>query len=72
MISVAVEITEGASTRLVRVSAPSVRRALFLAGEGRPGVEVRVLFPIDAKGFFAPAGAPEAFGPVLRAEEVPA
>ena len=72
MISVAVEIGEGATTRRVRVTAPSIRRALLLAGEGRPGVEVRVLFPIDPKGFFAQAGLPEAVGPVLRPEEVPA
>jgi hypothetical protein len=70
--SVAVEISEVATTRQVRVTAPSIRRALLLAGGGRPGVEVRVLFPIDAKGFFAPAGVPEAVEPVLRAEEIPA
>jgi hypothetical protein len=72
VINAAVEISEVATTRRVRVTAPSIRRALLLAGEDRPGVEVRVLFPIDAIGFFAPAGVPEAFGPVLRAEDVPA
>ncbi len=72
MISVAVEISEVATTRRLRITAPSIRRALLLAGGGRPGVEVRVLFPIDPKGFFAQAGVPEAVRPVLQPEEVPA
>lgn len=55
MIRVAVEVREGAVTRRVRITAPSIERALEIAGAGKPGLEVRLLFPIDAEAFFAPA-----------------
>ena len=54
MIRVAVEVREGAVTRRVRTTAPSIERALEIAGAGKPGLEVRLLFPIDAEAFFVP------------------
>jgi hypothetical protein len=56
VITVSVEQTRGATTRRLRVSAPTIERALVLAGKDRPGTFVEVLFPIDAEAFFAPAG----------------
>ena len=60
MITVSVEVRTGPSRRTVKVSAPSIRRALELAGSGSTGVEARVLFPIDLDEFFAgPKDAPD-------------
>jgi hypothetical protein len=42
MICVAVKIHESALTRQARVSAPSIARALRIAGDGRPGRRVRL------------------------------
>ena len=61
MIRVTVAVTEGSTTRRVRIVAPSIERALALAGSGRPGCEARVNFPIEPESFFvggAEAGAP--------------
>jgi hypothetical protein len=55
MIRVTVEIREGALTYKARVTAPSIKRALKIAGEGKPGRKVRLLFPIDPEVFFVPA-----------------
>ncbi len=52
MICVSVEIREGALTYRVRITAPSIERALEIAGEGKPGRKARLLFPIDAETFF--------------------
>jgi hypothetical protein len=57
MIRVTVEIREGALTYKARVTAPSIKRALKIAGEGKPGRKVRLLFPIDPEAFFVPAGS---------------
>ena len=66
MITVSVEVRTGPSTRTVKVSAPSIRRALELAGYGSLGVETRVLFPIDGDEFFAgPQGATDVPAPAL-------
>jgi hypothetical protein len=54
MICVTVEIHEGALTRQVRVTAPSITRALRIAGDGKPGHRVRLVFPIDPEAFFVP------------------
>jgi hypothetical protein len=54
MIRVTVEIRKGALTNWVRVTAPSIERALEIAGDGMPGWQVRLLFPIDPEAFFAP------------------
>ena len=51
-ICVTVEIREGAFTRQVRVTAPSIALALRIAGDGRPGHRVRLVFPIDPEAFF--------------------
>jgi hypothetical protein len=54
MICVSVEISERALTHRVRVTAPSIEDALKIAGRGKPGRRVRLLFPIDPKVFFVP------------------
>jgi hypothetical protein len=55
MICVSVEIREGALTYWVRVTAPSIERALEIAGDSKPGRRVRLVFPIDPEVFFVPA-----------------
>ena len=57
MIRVAVEVREGAVTRRVRITAPSIERAVEMAGAGKPGRRVRLLFPIDPEAFFVPEGS---------------
>jgi hypothetical protein len=57
MICVTVEICEGAITRRARFTTSSIARALELAGGGKPGRRVRLIFPIDSEAFFVP-GAP--------------
>jgi hypothetical protein len=57
MIQVTVEIRAGALTYRVRVTAPSIERALEIAGEGKPGRRVRLLFPIDPEVFFVPVAS---------------
>ncbi len=52
MICVTVEVREGALTRRVQITAPSIERVLELAGEGKPGRRVRLVFPIDPEVFF--------------------
>jgi hypothetical protein len=52
MIRVAVEIREGALTHRTRVTAPSIERALKIAGGGRPGRRVSLVFPIEPEAFF--------------------
>jgi hypothetical protein len=54
MICVTVEIREGTVTRRARLTTSSIERALKLAGEGKPGRRVRLVFPIDSEAFFAP------------------
>lgn len=54
MITVTVEQKNGATTRQMKVSAPSIGRALEVSGSNHPDIEVRVVFPIDAETFFAP------------------
>lgn len=51
-ICVTVEIRDGAITRQVRVSAPSIALALRIAGDGMPSHRVRLVFPIDPEAFF--------------------
>jgi hypothetical protein len=52
MIRVAIEIREGALTHRTRVTAPSIERALKIAGGGKPGRRVRLTFPIEPETFF--------------------
>lgn len=54
MITVTVEQKQGAATRRMRVSAPSVERALKISGVNRPDTEVRIVFLVDDPAFFAP------------------
>ena len=54
MICVTIEISEGPLTYQVRVTAPSIERALKIAGRGKPGRRVHLLFPIDPEAFFVP------------------
>jgi hypothetical protein len=54
MIRVRVEIREGALDYRVRVTAPSIERALQITGEGKPGRRVRLLFPIEPEVYFVP------------------
>jgi hypothetical protein len=57
MIQVTVEVREGALTYRVRVTAPSIERAIKIAGDGKPGRRVRLVFPIDPEVFFLPAAS---------------
>jgi hypothetical protein len=57
MVRVTVEVREGALTNRVRVTAPSIERALEIVGEGKPGRRVRLLFPIDPEAFFVAAAS---------------
>jgi hypothetical protein len=57
MIRVTVEIREGALTYRVRVTATSIERALKIAGGGKHGRRVRLVFPIDPELFFVPAAS---------------
>jgi hypothetical protein len=52
MIRVAVEIREGALTHRTRVTAPSIERALKIAGRGKPGRRVSLVLPIEPEAFF--------------------
>lgn len=54
MITATVEQKQGAATRQMKVSAPSIERVLEISGSGRPDTKVRIVFPIDAEAFFAP------------------
>jgi hypothetical protein len=53
MICVTVEICEGAITRRAQFTTSSIERALELAGGGKPGRRVRLVFPIEPEAFFA-------------------
>ena len=57
MIRVTVEIREGALTRWTQVFAPSIERALKIAGGGKPGRRVSLVFPIEAEAFFVTEGS---------------
>jgi hypothetical protein len=54
MICVTVEVREDAVTRRMRIVAPSIERAMKMAGDEKRGRRVRLLFPIDSKTFFVP------------------
>jgi hypothetical protein len=45
MICVSVEIRESVVTRRVRITAPSIERAMKIAGGGKPGRRVHLLLP---------------------------
>lgn len=52
MITVTVEKTCGAASIRARVSAPTIERAVVMAGDG-----ARLVLPIDGTTFFAPVTA---------------
>jgi hypothetical protein len=54
MICVTIEIREGALTHRVQTTAPSIERALKVAGGEKPGRKVRLLFTIDPEAYFIP------------------
>jgi hypothetical protein len=54
MVCVTVEIRDGALARWVQYTSSSIERALELAGGGKPGRRVRLVFPIDPEAFFVP------------------
>jgi hypothetical protein len=54
MIRVAVEVRESTALSRVVIRAESISDAIDAAQGGLPGREVRVVFPIDADGFFEP------------------
>ncbi len=57
MICVTVEIGEGTLTRRVRITAPSIERALRIARARKPDCRMRLVFPIDPEAFFVPEGS---------------
>ncbi len=52
MICVSVEIREDALTRRVRITAPSIERALEIAKVGMLDRRVRLVFLMDPEAFF--------------------
>jgi hypothetical protein len=52
MIRVTAEIREGSLMHRWRVTAPSIERALEIAGGGKLGCGVRLVFPIEPEAFF--------------------
>jgi hypothetical protein len=57
MICVSVKIREGALTRRRWITAPCIERALRIAGAGKLGRRVGLVFPIDPEAFFVPEGS---------------
>jgi len=62
MITVTAELKTGPTTRRLKVSAPTIERAIEIASsfasEAGADSSARVLFPIDGETFFAPVGNP--------------
>lgn len=52
MVRVTIEQKRGPVTRQVSITAPSIARALALAGAGRNGIRAKVLFPINPEAYF--------------------
>jgi hypothetical protein len=57
MVRVTIEVREDALTYRVRIIAPSIECALEIAGAGKAGRRVRLLFPIDPEAYFVSAGS---------------
>jgi len=53
LICVTVEILERGASRRAGITAPSIGRALEIAGDGKPERRVCIIFPIDPERFFA-------------------
>lgn len=58
LICVTVEILEQGTSRRTRITAPSIGRALKIAGDGKPERRVRITFPIDSGNFFVSDSQP--------------
>jgi hypothetical protein len=54
MKNVSVEVREGTGRRRMRISAPSIERALRISRGEVLGCTVRLVFPIDPGAFFVP------------------
>jgi len=63
MIQVTIEVKGKTVCRRMRVTAPSVERALELAGAGRPDKRVRVVFPVDSEDILVRNGVPGGMPP---------
>jgi hypothetical protein len=59
LINLSVEVSGEDGPFTVPVRAASIRRAAEFVASSFPGSEVRVIFPIDAEGFFADDGSVE-------------
>ena len=57
MIRVTLEISEDAITRRARFTTSSIQRALELAGGGKPGRKVRLVFPKKPEALFSIPGS---------------
>jgi hypothetical protein len=55
VVTVTVEVSEKFAIRRVRCTAPSIERAIELAGGSRAAT-VKILFPIDPESFFTADG----------------
>lgn len=53
LICVTVKVRTSVTSWRTKITAPSITRALELAGDGKPGRRVRVVFPIDPEELFA-------------------
>jgi len=62
MVKLSVEVRSGAARFRVSAQAESIRRALGVVGARYPASEVRVVFPIDPKGFFVEGAAAASAG----------
>ena len=52
MIRISMEVREGAALSSATVQAESIREAVTITRGRYPGRDVRIIFPIDAEGFF--------------------
>jgi hypothetical protein len=52
MIKISIEVSSGLARFRVSVKAECIERALDIAHTLNPGKECKVIFPIDAEGFF--------------------
>lgn len=52
MIRISIEVSSGLARFRVSVKAECIERALDIAQTLNPGKECKVIFPIDAEGFF--------------------
>jgi len=68
VVRVSVEVGGDAGHFRMLVEAESIERAVSLARECYPGLEVKVIFPMDPKAFFVEASHPVAGSMWLKRE----